>query len=66
MTVDHFETPAPEQPLGVKGCGEGGTVGPPAVITGAVSDALSDLGVDITATPVTPAAVRAAIRGGGA
>ena len=62
MTVEHFETPAPEQPLGVKGCGEGGTIGPPAVITGAVSDALADLGVDITATPVTPAAVRRAIR----
>ena len=62
MTIEHFETPAPEQPLGVKGCGEGGTIGPPAVVACAVSDALSDLGVEIKATPVTPSAVRRAIR----
>lgn len=62
MTINHFESPAPDQPLGVKGCGEGGTIGPPAVVTGAVSAALADLGVDLTATPVTPSAVRDAIR----
>ncbi len=62
MQVDHFESFAPEQPLGVKGCGEGGTVGPPAVVAGAVSDALSEWGVDLTECPVTPVAVRAAIR----
>ena len=62
MEVGHFESPAPEQPLGVKGCGEGGTVGPPAVVAGAVSDALSEWGVDLTECPVTPVAVRAAIR----
>ncbi|MCY4280528.1 MAG: hypothetical protein OXC59_07460, partial [Acidimicrobiaceae bacterium] len=52
----------PELPLGVKGCGEGGTVGPPAVVAGAVSDALSEWGVDLTECPVTPVAVRAALR----
>ena len=62
MQVDHFESPAPEQPLGVKGCGEGGTVGPPAVVAGAVSDALSQWGVDLTECPVTPVTVRAAVR----
>ncbi len=62
IAIDHFETPAPDHPLGVKGCGEGGTIGPPAVITGAVSDALSEWGVDLTACPVTPVTVRAAIR----
>lgn len=62
VEVDHFESPAPDHPLGVKGCGEGGTIGPPAVIAGAVSDALSEWGVDLTACPVTPVAVRAAIR----
>ena len=66
MDVDHFESPAPDQPLGVKGCGEGGTVGPPAVVIGAVSDALSEWGVDLTECPVTPVAVRAALRGAGA
>ena len=62
MTVEHFETPSPDQPLGVKGCGEGGTIGPAAVVAGAVDDALSDLGVEIKATPVTPSAIRKAIR----
>ncbi len=62
IDVDHIESPAPDQPLGVKGCGEGGTVGPPAAVAGAVSDALSEWGVDLTECPVTPVAVRAAIR----
>ena len=61
LTVDHFESPSPHRPLGAKGCGEGGTIGPPAVIAGAVSDALADLGVDLTETPVSPASVRAAV-----
>ena len=66
IAVDHFETPAPEQPLGVKGCGEGGTVGPPAVVTGAVSDALSEWGVEVTGCPVTPITIREALRAAGA
>ena len=61
MQIDHFESPAPDHPLGVKGCGEGGTIGPPAAIAGAVSDALSEWGVDLTECPVTPMVVRAAI-----
>lgn len=40
--------------LGVRGVGEGGTLGPYAVIAGAVADAL---GVGITTLPVTPTAV---------
>ncbi|WP_419946683.1 xanthine dehydrogenase family protein molybdopterin-binding subunit [Candidatus Poriferisodalis sp.] len=66
MTVDHIETPAPDHPLGVKGCGEGGTVGPPAVVAGAVSDALSEWNVDITECPLTPSGVRDALRAAGA
>ena len=62
LSVDHFESPAPDQPLGGKGCGEGGTIGPPAEVIGAVSDALSEWGVDLTECPVTPVAVRAALR----
>ena len=62
IRIDHFESPAPDHPLGVKGCGEGGTIGPPAAIAGAVSDALSQWGVDITECPVTPMSVRAALR----
>ena len=66
ISIDHFESPAPDQPLGVKGCGEGGTIGPPAVVIGAVSDALSEWGVDLEECPVTPVAVRAALRAAGA
>ena len=62
IRVDHFETFAPHMPLGVKGCGEGGTVGPPAVLVGAVSDALSEFGIDITSTPLSPDAIRDALR----
>jgi carbon-monoxide dehydrogenase large subunit len=58
MTVDHFETPAPETPFGVKGVGEGGIVGPPAAIAGAVSDALQEFGVDVVDLPITPPKVR--------
>jgi carbon-monoxide dehydrogenase large subunit len=62
IRVDHFETFAPHMPLGVKGCGEGGTVGPPAVLAGAVSDALSEFGIDIVSTPLSPDAIRDALR----
>jgi carbon-monoxide dehydrogenase large subunit len=65
LTVDHIESPAPHMPLGVKGTGEGGTIGGPAVITGAVSDALADFGVFLTETPVTPESVRRALRQSG-
>jgi carbon-monoxide dehydrogenase large subunit len=50
---DHLETPSPLNPLGVKGLGEGGTLAPPAVLSAAVEDALSPLGVQVTRTPLT-------------
>lgn len=57
----HFETPAPDQAAGVKGVGEGGTIGAPGAIAGAVSHAL---GVELHELPITPERVRAALRGG--
>jgi len=62
MTLDHFESPAEGTPFGVKGIGEGGIVGPAAAIGNAVSDALSDLGVELHETPFGPASIRRAIR----
>ena len=62
VVVNHFETPAPEMPLGLKGVGEGGTIGPAAVITSAVNNALAEFGVELAETPITPARVRQAIR----
>jgi carbon-monoxide dehydrogenase large subunit len=62
MEIVHQETPSPLNPLGVKGAGEGGTLAPPAVLAAAVEDALGPLGVRITRTPVSPAAILAAVR----
>lgn len=53
LQIDHICRPA-ENPLGVRGVGEGGTLGPSAVLAGAVADAL---GVQITTLPITPAAI---------
>lgn len=50
LTIDHIAEPA-DNPLGVRGVGEGGTLGPAAVLASAVVDAV---GVDIDELPVTP------------
>jgi carbon-monoxide dehydrogenase large subunit len=47
-------TPAPSNPLGVKGGSESGTIGAPAAIGNAVVDALRHLGVRHVALPITP------------
>ena len=39
---------------GFRGMGEGGTIGAPAAIANAISDALMPLGIEITELPVTP------------
>jgi carbon-monoxide dehydrogenase large subunit len=48
-------------PLGAKGCGEAGTIGAPAAIMNAVSDALAPLGVVGLDMPATPERVWRAI-----
>jgi carbon-monoxide dehydrogenase large subunit len=50
----HVEVPA-ENLLGVRGVGEGGTLGPPAVLANAVADALAPLGIEVNELPITPA-----------
>jgi carbon-monoxide dehydrogenase large subunit len=52
-----IETPAPSNPLGVKGGSESGTIGAPAAIGSAVIDALWHLGVRDIALPITPETV---------
>ena len=47
-------TPSLYNPLGMKGCGEAGTVGALAAVTNAVVDALWDRGVREAAMPFTP------------
>ena len=48
--------------LGVKGCGEAGTIGSTPAVINAVVDALSDLGVNDMPIPATPERVWQAIR----
>ncbi|MCU0620608.1 MAG: molybdopterin-dependent oxidoreductase, partial [Gemmatimonadales bacterium] len=57
-------TPSPVNPLGVKGCGEAGTIASAAAVVNAVLDALQPFGVKNIDKPVTPARVWAAIRAG--
>ena len=48
-----IETPAPSNPLGVKGGSESGTIGAPAAVGNAVIDALWHLGVRDITLPIT-------------
>ena len=50
---------------GVRGVGEGGTLGPAAVLANAVADALSPFGVEPTELPLSPARVWSACGGPG-
>jgi carbon-monoxide dehydrogenase large subunit len=54
-------TPSQYNPMGMKGCGEAGTVGALAAVTNAVVDALWDLGVRDATMPFTPHRVWAMI-----
>jgi carbon-monoxide dehydrogenase large subunit len=63
LQSDYICTPAPSNPLGVKGGSETGTIGPPAAIGNAIVDALWHLGVRHVDPPYTPHAVWAAVKG---
>ena len=60
----HLEYPAPRNPLGIKGIGEGGAISPPAAIANAVEDALQPFGVRVTEAPLGPSRVLALIAEG--
>ena len=57
FNLTFIETPAPSNPLGVKGGSESGTIGAPAAIGNAVVDALWHLGVRHVPLPITPQTV---------
>jgi carbon-monoxide dehydrogenase large subunit len=62
MHIEVFEdSPAPGNPLGVRGAGEGGTAGAGAAIANAVRDALQ-LDGDVGALPLYPERVKALLR----
>jgi len=52
--IVHVETVLPPTQGGFRGMGEGGTIGAPAAISNAVSDALSAMGIEVTTLPITP------------
>ena len=54
LEVAHIETELPNNPGGFRGMGEGGTIGAPAAIANAVTDALSHLGIEVNSLPITP------------
>jgi aerobic carbon-monoxide dehydrogenase large subunit len=62
LRLDFHVTPAPSNPLGVKGGSETGAIGPPAAIGNAVVDALWHLGVRHIALPITPETVWRALK----
>lgn len=62
MTLDRTCTPSPTNPLGVKGCGEAGTIASPPAVINAVVDALVPLGVTDVERPATPERVWRAIQ----
>ncbi|MDE2739905.1 MAG: xanthine dehydrogenase family protein molybdopterin-binding subunit [Paracoccaceae bacterium] len=50
-------TPSINNPIGMKGCGEAGTIGALAAVTNAVQDALWDKGIKMVQAPLTPTRV---------
>ena len=53
-----FEIPSPDTAIGVKGVGEGGTIGAPPAIANAVADAT---GAELNELPLTPDRIAAAL-----
>lgn len=65
MTVEFEPVPSRNNPMGMKGCGEAGTVGALAAVANAVQDAVWELGVRQVAPPFTPLKVWEMLNGGG-
>jgi carbon-monoxide dehydrogenase large subunit len=61
IEVAHIETPTADSALGAKGAGEAGTGGAPAAVMNAVNDALSPFKARVSAQPMTPARILAAL-----
>lgn len=51
FALDHVSVPTPNNPLGMKGCGEAGAIGAPAAVMNAVTDALGTEDITMPATP---------------
>ena len=62
IVIHHLETPCAFTRNGVKGAGEGGTIGAPAAVLNAVNDGLRATGVELDDTPIHPEHVQRAFR----
>jgi aerobic carbon-monoxide dehydrogenase large subunit len=62
VEIAHLEKPSPLNPIGVKGAGEGGTVPAAPCIVAAIEDALKPFGVTFAEHPLSPEAIRKAIK----
>ena len=65
IEIQHLETLTEASVTGAKGVGEGGTIGAPAAVLNAVSDALAPFGVGIFEMPITPQRVLQLLREAG-
>jgi carbon-monoxide dehydrogenase large subunit len=61
IRVLHIETPSPYTRHGIKGVGEGGTIGATGAVACAVNDALHQVGAEVRETPMTPRRILTAI-----
>ena len=61
VDIVHLQTPSGFGETGAKGMGEGGTIGAPAAVLGAINDALSDTEVRFDHIPVLPHDISAAL-----
>ena len=63
IEIDRTSTTTDQNPLGVKGIGEAGTIGSTPAVANAVLDALGPYGVQHLDMPLTPSKIWEAIRG---
>lgn len=62
LEIHHLETITDASITGAKGVGEGGTIGAPAAVLNAVSDALAPFGIGIYEMPITPQRIMQLLR----
>jgi carbon-monoxide dehydrogenase large subunit len=65
IEIHHLETLTEASVTGAKGVGEGGTIGAPAAVLNAVSDALAPFGISIFEMPITPQRISQLLREAG-
>ena len=65
IEIHHLETLTEASVTGAKGVGEGGTIGAPAAILNAISDALATFGIGIFEMPITPQRILQLLREAG-